>query len=363
MHVSITGGFKLKDGTEKNAGGGAYLNLREGFMLMCCYYCDESLGSNRVLESSQTGSHVVFSSARKRVWFACEQCGRWNLTDQTYLADLLLQCERHYLSAKNAVVFGGVGQVMLDGLKLTRVDDLKESEFLNARHTMRVRRRSLLQRGFGIAIAASSAILIWSSVTLFGGIGGALIGGVTSAITLLALNWIQQLRHVNVPLTDGSILTLTRGHAAAARLVEEEDNTWGLRVRTVTGVRILHGADAFTTISRILSLFEGIAQPAEITSASNLLLKSATPDAAILQVIKNQRPTISGQSRPLWFITPVGTIRSLPTAERLMIEMIATEQHERNLLAVDVSSIKLKFDEATEIAEIIEEFFPLDKDN
>ena len=49
-------------------------------MYTTCLFCNESLGTNDVIELFPVGRRVAFDPEKGRLWVICPHCTRWNLS-------------------------------------------------------------------------------------------------------------------------------------------------------------------------------------------------------------------------------------------------------------------------------------------
>jgi hypothetical protein len=54
--------------------------FRPAVMYTTCLFCNESLGTNDVVELFPVGRRLAFDPEKGRLWVICGECPRWNLS-------------------------------------------------------------------------------------------------------------------------------------------------------------------------------------------------------------------------------------------------------------------------------------------
>lgn len=291
-----------------------------------------------------------------RVWLACERCGCWNIPSVDTCEALVLECQKILAGQVDLVSQGGIGHATLAGLRLTTLDSDSPDTLLTVRHARRIGSRT--NRGMwlsGAVVAVSIPVMLASSRAWGHGVG-TFTGCVAVLGALIAIRQLQQRRRFSIRLSNGETLTLTRGNATQASLVAYGVG-WALWMPTSSGERILRGVDALVALARIIPLFQLVSDPHDTEEAVRLLRRSPDMDSMVAQMAPSAFHVLAGQRRR--FFTSPASIWALPVAQRLALEMMATERVERDQLALESVDLRRQQQVASEIADIIDEEFPI----
>ena len=146
-------------------------------MYSTCLFCNQSLGSNEVVEAFPVGRRLAFDQRRGRLWVVCRKCEKWNLTPLEERWEAIETCERFFRDAKKRVSTDNIGLAKLnEGLELVRIGESQLPEFAAWRYGDQFgrRRRRLWARSMagGVAYAAFmnlgaaaglAGVALWSS--------------------------------------------------------------------------------------------------------------------------------------------------------------------------------------------------------
>ena len=124
-------------------------------MYSTCLFCNQSLGSNEVVEAFPVGRRLAFDQRRGRLWVVCRKCEKWNLTPLEERWDAIESCERLFRDTRKRVSTDNIGLARLaEGLELVRIGEPQRPEFAAWRYGdqlgRRRRRRNILLAGTAI---------------------------------------------------------------------------------------------------------------------------------------------------------------------------------------------------------------------
>jgi hypothetical protein len=316
-----------------------------------CLFCHSGLGANDAIETFPIGRRLAVDSERGRVWVNCSRCERWNLTPIEERGEAVERCEELFRASRLRASTSNIGLARVaHDLELVRIGRPLLPEMAAWRYGDQFGRR--LRRSM---LAGAGALTV---------IGGGLIGGVTVAASALAVGtalnlldvWRRAHVALQVPAGDGIRLALTEAHVRAIELRRESRDRWSLGIphrhwgytiqspagrRHIGPVLWIEGDAALRAAARILPFVnrQG-ASDRRVRDAVRFLESHGTGTRAFLVALDGERV-----SRP-------STLRQMPRAVRLALEMAANEDIERQFLEGDLRALEAAWREAEEIASI-----------
>ena len=144
-------------------------------MYTTCLFCNESLGSNDVIERFPVGRRLAFDAEQGRLWVICGHCTRWNLSPLEERWEAIDDCERRFRATHLRYSTDNIGLAQLrEGLELVRIGDPQRPEMAAWRYGDqfgRRRRRQYLIGGGVVAHAVGVARAIFVTGLLMAGYG------------------------------------------------------------------------------------------------------------------------------------------------------------------------------------------------
>jgi hypothetical protein len=346
-------------------------------MYSTCLFCHASLGKNEAIEHFPVGRRLAFDAAKGRLWVVCGACERWNLTPLEERWEAIEECERAFRDTKLRVSTDNVGLARLrEGTTLVRIGEPQRPELAAWRYGDQFGRR---RQRYGLMSAAVLAGV--GGVVIAGPMGLGLIGG--GAWSLM------------------SVFNIARGLRTVAR-VDVGTERYGLNLKQLGEVVLLpndeFGYELYVPFmqpwrTKINNPFLRSAQRAlaeaplsvtltgdpAIRAARTLLprinaaggtgsvvreavdLLEAIPRASDLftQVAGPQRAHGAWRNVPsrLRQFESGDSLKSLPVAVRLALEMTLHEEDERRALEGELATLEARWKEAEEIAAISDDMF------
>ena len=342
-------------------------------MYSTCLFCNESLGTNEIVEHFPVGRRLAFDAAKGRLWVVCRKCERWNLTPLEERWEAIEECEREFRATKLRVSTDEIGLARLrEGLELVRIGAPQRPEMAAWRYGDqfgRRMRRNALWTGAGLA---ALPVVMW---------GGPALGLYTgSAVTAMnfAFQGGMQLYYrrkviARVRVGEGERterFSLARLHVARARLEWNgrhcelelpyigggERLTYTMEgLRHVTASTTLRGEDMQRAAAQILPHVNyGGARRGTVRDAVQLL-DTVGSVGRCFEVAARQEPG-TGYSFSTRRAIP-GSLASLPASLRLALEMAAHEDSERRALEGELADLHAAWRDAEEIAKIADDMF------
>lgn len=332
-----------------------------------CIHCTASLGRNGAIEAFPIGKRLAFDQQRGRLWVVCPACARWNLSPLEERWEAIEAMERAFRDTRLRVSTGEVGLARLRaGVDLIRIGDPLRPEMAAWRYGDqfgRRRNRQLLATG---AVVGSIAVVTT----------GAVLAGAVSAGSLFNLANVYSYRNIwngilngrqgksigLIQLPDGSRVELQRRHARMSALEKTPDGALCLRLESMEGTHLLHGADAFQAAQRLMPVVNRFGGTrAQVEEAVQLLDARGAPEE-VWRFIQQAHGWHPGQPR----LTPrdarwkklgaiedhPGTLHHLTPTRRLALEMALHEEQERRALEGELAALEAAWREAEEIAAI-----------
>jgi hypothetical protein len=160
-----------------------------------CLFCNQSLGSNEVIERFPVGRRLAFDASKGRLWVVCVRCARWNLTPIEERHEAIEECERRYRGTYIRVSTDNIGLTRLrEGLELIRIGAPLRPEFAAWRYageffSRRHRSYAIAGATMAAAGAASAAIgvLLGPTALEAGAVSVLVVPGVTTMMTTIPM--------------------------------------------------------------------------------------------------------------------------------------------------------------------------------
>lgn len=329
-------------------------------MYSTCLFCNQSLGTNQIIEPFPVGRRLAFDQRRGRLWVVCLKCERWNLTPLEERWEAIERCEQLFRDTHKRVSTEHIGLARLsEGLELVRIGEPLRPEFAAWRYGDQFGRR---RRRAVIGIAATITMVVGMSLV---GLAGTIMGGTAAVVGTsinAALQWGQlsrlrtrRLRPITrVTVPGGDRVLLRGGDYVNLKFRPGTRERWLVRVNFAGGRYSVDGTMGLHAMSSILPhLNHEAGTSAEVRSAVMLLEEAGGPEGLLHWVAS--RPDY--QEPPIWrrwSNSPVG-LHHLPVEARLALEMAVNEEHERQALEGELALLELAWKDAEEIAAIADD--------
>jgi len=305
-----------------------------------CLFCNQSLGSNEVVEAFPVGRRLAFDQRRGRLWVVCRKCEKWNLTPLEERWEAIEACERLFRDSRKRLSTDNIGLAKLaEGLELVRIGEPQRPEFAAWRYGdqfgRRRRRQNLLLTTGGVL---STAGMITNSL-----LGATTVGSVAYCAWSIfdLVRGIRAERRVLVRLPDGSggeFLLRGKDVVNTRLLPGGSTEEWVLQLRRgVDGTRgqiQLAGAEARRVAARVLPQINKWGSTKKQTEAAVKHLEEA--------------------SDPQRFVAWVARMNHWRTTTEMWlgVEMAINEENERHALEEELAFLEAAWKDAEEIAAI-----------
>jgi hypothetical protein len=345
-------------------------------MYSTCLFCHTSLGKNEAIEHFPVGRRLAFDAAKGRLWVVCGACERWNLTPLEERWEAIEECERAFRDTKLRVSTDNVGLARLrEGTTLVRIGDPQRPELAAWRYGDQFGRR---RQRYGLVSAAVIAGV--GGVLIAGPLGLGLIGGGTMSLV--------------------NVFSIARGMRSVARINVRAER-YGLNLKQLYQVELLpndeFGYELYVPFmqpwsAKINNPFSRSGQgvlvtpPLSVTLTGDQALRAARTllprinaaggtGAAVREAVDLLEATpragdlfarLAGPQRAHgWWNVPARlrrfeshhTLKTLPVALRLALEMTLHEEDERRALEGELATLEARWKEAEEIAAISDDMF------
>ena len=339
-----------------------------------CLHCTKALGANDVLETLPIGRRIAFDAAQGRLWVVCRHCTRWNLVPFDTRLESIDAAERLFRDTRTRYSTDNIGLARVpEGLELVRIGRALRPEFVAWRYGesyRRRRRQSLLAGGAGIAgMAALMGVsgAAATGVAIGAGLGAFGFEGYWMAWRT-AIRWKARFR-VADPIESGRVLTMGLSTLQQAALVL--DDTMRLEIpRTLLGRSPSHAAWSGQSVQTVgrraigsLNLLAGTRR--QLEHATSLLADHRGDLEEWLRHELSQRSDwrqrmngpVSREPRTQAFFFHPGRpprvlLASLPSGDRLALEMWMNEDIERTWLEGELKLLEREWREADRLAKI-----------
>ena len=360
-------------------------------MYTTCLFCNESLGTNDVIELFPVGRRIAFDLERGRLWVICTHCTRWNLSPIEERWEAIEDCERRFRATHLRYSTDNIGLAQLrEGLELVRIGKALRPEVAAWRYGDVIQRRGsgriigmatgLVRRGVRSANDAINRLTRDDTPSIFA----------DDPLTRLRL-YRHRDRVLDV-LTDahGNRMVIRWGHLDAAELIRPDPNEpWRLTVKHDHGLTLVTGDDGLRTAGKVLAALNSAgALPEDVRRATEkiedaedeqgyfsrivaLAMRTGWgrfPDSQTLAAIAPpassaaERLALHITNRSFWgrgSITsePSTLMLRLPLVDRLALEMAANEDTERRAMDGELLELERAWRDAEEVAAIADGMF------
>ena len=360
-------------------------------MYTTCLFCNESLGTNDVVELFPVGRRLAFDPEKGRLWVICASCSRWNLSPLEERWEAIDDCERRYRATHLRYSTDNIGLAQLrEGLELVRIGKALRPEVAAWRYGDVIQRRGsgrliglatgLVKRGVRSANDVISRLTRDNTPSIFA----------DEPLTRLRL-YRHRDRVLDV-LTDasGNRSVIRLGHLDAAELIRPDPHEpWRLIVKHDHGLTTVTGDDGLRTAGKVLSALNAAgALPDDVRRATEKIEDAEDEQGYFSRIVAlamrtgwgrfpdapsgtAAAPTASSAAerlalhianRSFWgrgSITsePSTLMIRLPLVDRLALEMAANEDTERRALEGELVELERAWRDAEEIAAIADGMF------
>ena len=322
-------------------------------MYSTCLYCNNSLGTNEVVETFPVGRRLAFDQGKGRLWVVCRKCEKWNLTPLEERWEAIEICEQLFHDARKRVSTDNIGLAKLsEGLELVRIGEPQRPEFAAWRYGDQFgrRRTRAILIGVGAAAVGGGVLIAGATAGILSGGGWGIYQG-SSALYELAR---KKRRLAVITTPDGRRVTVRGEHADKTRIVPVTNGGWSLDLHHKDGQVLLEGEHARRATALIMpKVNAGGASRDKVQSAVNRIEATGDAERYLTQVARLPVPRVEPSAWKRWpKPVPVGGISKLPLETRLAVEMAVNEENERRALEGELALLELEWKEAEEIAGI-----------
>ena len=336
-------------------------------MYRTCLFCSNDLGRNEAVEHFPVGRRLAFDASKGRLWVVCRKCERWNLTPLEERWEAIEECERAFRATRLRVSTDEIGLARLkEGLELVRIGEPQRPEMAAWRYGDQFGRRRRRQYLIG-----GGAVLLAGTVVVAGPMLGLIGAGAISPVWNIGNSLVQVYRAkklISVPAPDGQVLRTRLADVDRIRLGMEQDTlrlsvpivpqggaTPWWRYSKVRETRVLEGEAAVRAAGALLPLINRSGgSAADVQRAVGLVEESETPE----RLFTHAAQTLAARSGS-GFGDPRRrtSLRRVPLATRLALEMAAHEESERRALEGELYLLEEVWKQAEEIAAIADDMF------
>jgi hypothetical protein len=335
-------------------------------MYRTCLFCSSALGSNEAVEHFPVGRRLAFDAAKGRLWVVCRRCERWNLTPLEERWEAIEECERAFRATRLRVSTDQIGLARLkEGLELVRIGDPQRPEMAAWRYGDQFGRRRRRQYLIG-----GGALLAIGTVVVAGPMLGILGAGAISPAWNIGNSLVQVYRAkklISVPAPEGVLRTrlvdverirLTVQHDTlqlSVPVVPQGGASPWWRYRKMRETRILEGEAAVRAAGALLPLVNRSGgSAADVQRAVSIVEEAESPE----RLFESAARTLAARSGS-GFGNPRRrtSLKRVPLATRLALEMAAHEETERRALEGELHLLEEAWQNAEEIAAIADDMF------
>jgi hypothetical protein len=328
-------------------------------MYSTCMFCNKPLGTNDALEAFPVGNRLAFDSARGRLWVVCRACERWNLSPLDERWEAVEQAERAYRDTRRRVATENVGLARLrDGTTLVRIGEPLRPEFAAWRYGDqfgRRRNRALMIAGGGVTALAA--------VVVGGAVAGASVGGFAYMMVQAGRFMVHgspETVVAKIRTEQYGLVHVRRRHLAESSIAQEADGALALNLRFKNGSAHFTGREAERIAAIVVpkvNRFGGT--KADVGRAVEMIERVGSSDGFLGHLAATSQAHTQAWTldrRPRWRrgardFTKFGLF-SMPTSQRLALEMALHEEAERRALAGELEELERAWREAEEVAAI-----------
>jgi hypothetical protein len=336
-------------------------------MYRTCLFCSSDLGHNEAIEHFPVGRRLAFDAAKGRLWVVCRKCERWNLTPLEERWEASEECERAFRATRLRVSTDQIGLARItEGLELVRIGDPQRPEMAAWRYGDQFGRRRRRQYLIG-----GGVVLLAGTVVVAGPMLGFLGAGAISPVWNITNSLLQVYRAkklISVPAPDG-ILRTRLVDVERVRLAIDQ-GTLRLSVPVVSSggapirawrygkareTRVLEGEAAVRAAGALLPLVNRSGgSSADVQRAVGIVEDAGTPERLFISAAQ----TLAARSGS-GFGDPRRrtSLKRVPLATRLALEMAAHEDTERRALEGELHLLEEAWQQAEEIAAIADDMF------
>jgi hypothetical protein len=360
-------------------------------MYTTCLFCNESLGTNDVIELFPVGRRIAFDAEKGRLWVICTHCTRWNLSPIEERWEAIEDCERRFRATHLRYSTDNIGLAQLrEGLDLVRIGKALRPEVAAWRYGDVIQRRGsgrilsiatgLVRRGVRSANDAISRLTRDDTPSIF------------ADDPLTRLRLYRHRERVLDVLTDerGNRFVIRWGHLDAAELIRPDPNQpWRLVVKHSQGLTTVTGDDGLRTAGKVLAALNSAgALPDDVRRATAKIEDAEDEQGYFSRIVALAMrtgwgrfpdaqlsgspipPTSSAAERLALHITnrsfwgrgsitsePSTLLLRLPLVDRLALEMAANEDTERRAMDGELNELERAWRDAEEVAAIADGMF------
>jgi len=317
-------------------------------MFSTCIFCNQSLGTNTVLEEFPVGRRLAFDAAKGRLWVVCRKCERWNLSPLEERWEAIEAAERIYRDLRMRVATEHIGLARhRAGLELVRIGQPLRPEFAAWRYGDQFgrRRRRTLLIGVGVTAAVGTILA-----------AGVVTGAITAGMLGQSGNFVNMFMNGRVILklpTDDGVLKYKRLDVINSKLVLDDDGQWLLTVgKGKRKERTFRGAEAERVAALVLPKVNASgARAVNVQRAVADIERVGGPEAFLAATIASPPVAARRMTRP----GRAGRLGYLPTPTKLALEMALHEEQERRALLGELKALELAWQAAEEVAAIADD--------
>jgi len=336
-------------------------------MYRTCLFCSGDLGRNEAVEQFPVGRRLAFDAAKGRLWVVCRKCERWNLTPLEERWEAIEECERAFRATRLRVSTDEIGLARLrEGLELVRIGEPQRPEMAAWRYGDQFGRRRRRQYLIG-----GGVVLLAGTVVVAGPMLGILGAGAISPVWNIGNSLVQVYRArklISVPAPEGGMLRTRLADLDRIRLgmeqgmlrlsvpvVSEGSAATRWRHSKMRETRVLEGEAAIRAAGALLPLVNRTGgSAADVQRAVGLVEEAETPE----RLFTNAARTLAARSGSGFGDARRRTsLRRVPLATRLALEMAAHEESERRALEGELYLLEEAWKQAEEIAAIADDMF------
>lgn len=302
-----------------------------------CLFCNRTLGTNEVLGTLPVGRIVAFDPIKGRVWVVCAKCKRWNLTPIEERWEITEDLARCFSDTPQRFSTDNIGVARLsEGLEIIRIGKPERSEFAAWRYGRRFelrRRNALVMRTATGAAAIGAAVLT----------GGLAVASYADIAMFMHLREGSRVV-ARLPSDQREDLIVRKRHLKQTRLLPTtSESGWCLELAHTNGHSLLEGTAAAEALWRLMPRVNPNGGPRRTVASAVASIDGAGSASGFVRAMTARSGR--GVRRP-------PSLRALPAASRLALEMAINEQTERRALAGELSVLEAAWREAEEIAYI-----------
>ena len=336
-------------------------------MYRTCLFCSSDLGRNEAVEHFPVGRRLAFDAAKGRLWVVCRKCERWNLTPLEERWEAIEECERAFRGTKLRVSTDEIGLARLkEGLELVRIGEPQRPEMAAWRYGDQFGRRRRRQYliGGGVALLAGTTLIAGPMLGLIG--AGAISPAWNIGNSLIQVYRAKKL--ISVPAPDGVMLRTRLADIDRIRMGMEQGTlrlsvpvlpqtgatTWW-KYSKARETRVLEGDAAMRAAGALLPLVNRTGgSAADVQRAVGLVEEAETPERLFISAAQ----TLAARSGSgFGDVRRRTSLRRVPVATRLALEMAAHEESERRALEGELYVLEEAWRQAEEIAAIADDMF------